>query len=187
MVHSVFVELAKEARSNLVDAVRFTEADAAIVARFKDQLLALTPEIVKAFYDTLFANPATAAVFKEGERPAREKTLVDWWQRTISGPVDDAYWGWQAYAAVIHMKRRVTNSMMLGQTVLIRQFVADRFPNEPGLVAAVGRLLGEVAAVIAGSYDLLSQRSIAKFAGISQGLFMQQVALAVDEVVAEMK
>jgi hypothetical protein len=187
MVHSVLVELAKEARSKLVDAVRFTAADAAIIAKFKDQLLALTPEIVKAFYDGLFANPATAAVFKEGERPAREKTLSDWWQRTISGPVDDAYWGWQAYVGLIHVKRLVSNAMMLGQTTLIRQIVADRFPNEPGLVAAVGRLLGEVAAVIADSYDLMTQRAVAKFAGISQGLIMQQVALGVDELVAEMK
>jgi hypothetical protein len=187
MANTVLVELGKKVRGRLVDSVRFTEADAAIIAKFKDQLLALTPEIGKAFYEGLFANPATAAVFKEGERPAREKTLADWWQRTITGPVDDAYWGWQAYVGLIHVKRQVSNAMMIGQTTLIRQVVADRFPNEPGLVAAVGRLLGEVAAVIADSYEVMMQRAMEKFAGISHSLVIQQVALGVDELFSELK
>jgi len=186
-VHSAFVEFAKLARGKLVEGVRFSEADAATLAKFQGELLALTPDIVKAFYDGLFANPVTAAVFKDRERPAREKTLADWWHRTVVGPVDDAYWGWQAYVGPLHVRRQVTNGMIFGQITLIRQIMADRFPSEPGLVAAVGRLLGEVGAVIAESYDLLRQRALAKFAGISESLLRQQVILWLEEVVGELK
>lgn len=40
-------------------------------------------QVVQGFYDTLFAHPPTRAIFREGERPAREKTLRDWYLRTV--------------------------------------------------------------------------------------------------------
>jgi hypothetical protein len=78
----------------MAQEARFRPEDHQVLLKHKDRLLALTDELVKAFYDTLFATPNTRKVFHEGERPEREKTLRDWWQRTIEGPVDEDYWAW---------------------------------------------------------------------------------------------
>ena len=40
--------------------------------------------VVQFFYDTIFAHARTAAVFHDGERPAREKTLQDWYLALFS-------------------------------------------------------------------------------------------------------
>ena len=43
-------------------------------------------EVAQFFYDTLFAHARTAAVFHDGERPAREKTLKAWYLRFSPQP-----------------------------------------------------------------------------------------------------
>jgi len=71
---------------------RFTDQDAEVLLKYKDVLLGFEKGLVKGFYDTLYAHEATRAIFKDGEREAREKTLIDWYRRTLNGPFDDAYW-----------------------------------------------------------------------------------------------
>ena len=81
--------MARTALVQMPPESRFREADARLIARYRDPLLALEGEVVKRFYDSLYAHPATSAVFVDGERPAREKTLIVWWRRTLEGPLDD--------------------------------------------------------------------------------------------------
>ncbi len=115
MVDKVFREMPPESR--------FTDADAEVIKKYSRELLSIGDKIVKVFYDTLFAHEPTASVFKPGERPAREKTLADWWIRTINGPFDRSYWEWQAYVGVIHFRRDVTNSMMIAMWAVILNLV----------------------------------------------------------------
>jgi hypothetical protein len=136
--------IARQAMEDMAQEARFRPEDHQVLLKHKDRLLALTDELVKAFYDTLFATPNTRKVFHEGERPEREKTLRDWWKRTIEGSVDEDYWVWQAYVGLIHVKREVTNPMMVGQAFLIEN-VVRRHVNEPEVVEALGRLMATVA------------------------------------------
>jgi len=76
-------EIARQAIEDMAQEARFRPEDHQVLLKHKDRLLALTDELVKAFYDTLFTTPNTRKVFHEGERPEREKTLRDWWRRTI--------------------------------------------------------------------------------------------------------
>jgi len=85
-------EIARAAVEQTPPPCRVSPEHAAVIARNADALVALGPEIAAAFYNTLFDHKPTAKVFHEGERPMREKTFLDWWERTAHGPIDDDYW-----------------------------------------------------------------------------------------------
>ncbi len=83
-----------------------------MLARHAPLMEGWTEEPVQGFYDTLFAHAATWVVFREGERKEREKTLRDWYLRTLRGPFNGVYFAWQALVGLVHVRRGVTNAMM---------------------------------------------------------------------------
>jgi hypothetical protein len=166
--------------------VRFQPQDHAIIEAHKDELLALTDTVVKNFYDDLFATPGTRQVFREGERAVREKTLADWYRRTIEGPIDENYWAWHAHIGLLYVKRRVTNVMMIGGVFNVLATVRSRLGDRVALMEAMQRLLGTVAAVIAYAYDLFRLMSVEKITGIGPELIERQVVLGVEEVLREL-
>jgi len=182
-----FTGLAQRALSIMTSSAQFTPKDQEIISQFKDQLLQLRDAMVKEFYDSLFANPATAAIFQPGERQAREKSLADWWTRTIEGPVNDDYWAWQSYVGLLHVKRQVTNATMFSQIMFLISFLRRHFPGQDELLGALERLLASVAAVIAHSYDVFVAKTVERVTGVSDALFAQQVAVGVDELLRDFK
>lgn len=177
-------EIARQAMEEIAQEARFRPEDHQVLLKHKDKLLAITDDLIKTFYDSLFATPSTRKVFHEGERPEREKTLRDWWKRTIEGPVDEDYWAWQAYVGLLHVKRAVTNPMMLAQAFLIKN-VVRRNVNEPEVLEAMNRLLGTVAAIIAYSYEKVQLLSIEETTGIGQDLVRTNVRLGVEKLLED--
>jgi hypothetical protein len=184
MKRETLKEIARQAMEDMAQASRFQPEDHQVLLKHKDKLLALTDELVKGFYDTLFATPNTQKVFHEGERPEREKTLRDWWKRTIEGPVDEDYWTWQAYVGLIHVKRVVTNPMMLGQAFRVVD-VLHRHVNEPEVVEALGHLMATVAAIIAYGYEKAQLLSIEETTGIGQELIKTNVRVGVEKLLED--
>ena len=177
-------EIARQAIEDMALEARFRPEDHQVLLKHKDSLLALTDELVKAFYDTLFATPSTRKVFHEGERPAREKTLRDWWQKTVEGPVDEEYWAWQAYVGLIHVKREVSNPMMLGQAFMIEDLVRTHL-DDPEVAGAMRRLMATVAAIIAYGYEKAQLLSIEETTGISQELIKTNVRVGVEKLLED--
>jgi len=177
-------EIARQAMEDMAQDTRFRPEDHQVLLKHKDSLLALTDDLVKTFYDTLFATPNTRKVFHEGERPEREKTLRDWWRRTIEGPVDEDYWAWQAYVGLIHVKRVVTNPMMLGQAFMIQDLVRQHIAD-PELAGAVSRLMATVGAIIAYGYEKAQLLSIEETTGMDQELLKTNVRIGVEKLLEE--
>ena len=177
-------EIARQAIEDMALEARFRPEDHQVLLKHKDKLLALTDELVKTFYDTLFATPSTRKVFHEGERPAREKTLVDWWQKTVEGPVDEEYWAWQAYVGLIHVKREVSNPMMMGHAFLIKN-VVRRHVNETEVLDAMNRLMATVAAIIAYGYEKAQLLSVEETTGISKELIKTNVRVGVEKLLED--
>ncbi|APD10439.1 MULTISPECIES: protoglobin domain-containing protein [Thermus] len=172
-----FQGLAQRVLAEMPPEDRFSQADAEALARHKGALLALGDELVRAFYDTLFAHPPTARVFREGERPEREETLRRWWRRTVEGPFDLDYWAWQAYVGLVHLKRDVSNPMMLGHAAFVARFVADRLPEA---APSVNRLMATVAALIAEGYKEVYLKAAREITGQSKELLERSVRIAVE-------
>ncbi|ALJ90718.1 protoglobin domain-containing protein [Thermus aquaticus] len=154
-----FYTIAQEIWSQLPPQARFRPVeDGKILARHRTFLEGLTEELVQGFYDTLFAHPPTRAVFREGERPLREKTLRDWYLRTLAGPFNGQYFAWQALVGLVHVRRGVTNAMMTSMWNWLTEEVArkaqEALPPEEAraLEGAFRRLAFTVAALISEEY-----------------------------------
>ncbi len=169
------VEIAKEALEQMPPETRFRPEDAALIARHKEVLLSWTDELVKAFYDSLFAHPPTRKVFREGERPEREKTLENWWRRTVEGPLDAGYFTWMAKVGLVHVVRKVENPMMLAMASFVAEFVERKshdakLPEADPLTEAFYRLSMAVGAVITHGYDRYRALALYSVAGMEPAL-----------------
>jgi len=154
-----FYAIAQEIWSQLPPQARFHPVeDGKVLARHRPFLEGLTEDLVQGFYDTLFAHPPTRAIFREGERPLREKTLRDWYLRTLAGPFNGQYFAWQALVGLVHARRGVTNAMMTGMWGWVTERVAQRaqeaLPPEEAraLEGAWRRLAFTVSALISEEY-----------------------------------
>ncbi|WP_038045256.1 protoglobin domain-containing protein [Thermus caliditerrae] len=166
---------------------RFSEEDAALVLRHRELLLGLEERLVQLFYDSLYSHPATRAVFRERERPERERTLREWWRRTLSGPFDQDYWAWQAYVGLAHVRRGVTNPMMLGHAALVARAVGEAVREVEGgaLTGAVSRLMATVSALIANGYHEVYLEAASQITGQSRSLLERSVEVALSALEAK--
>ena len=168
--------------------ILFNEEDANIIIRHKEALLSITDKLVKDFYDILFAHPATAAVFREGERAIREKDMRDWWIRTVSGPFNEEYWRWQAFVGIVHFRRNISNSMMMGMWAWIvgqvTYLLMGKIPNEElaRLHGALLRLAVTNASLTVAGYEGLMERGFAEEAGVDTQLIRTIVTLKAQEM-----
>ncbi|PID50977.1 MAG: globin domain protein [Propionibacteriales bacterium] len=147
------------------------------VLRNQELLLGLTDDVVQGFYDTLYQHPQTSQVFVDGERPMREKTLADWYERTVRGPLDDDYWAWMALVGLTHVIRRVTNPMMLAMASYVAQFIEERVVDFPIseeernlLVSAFRRVASMASAIITYAYDNAISSALFEVVGMPEAL-----------------
>lgn len=175
-------DVARAAFDQMPPGCRFRESDAQLILAHRDALLALEVEVTQVFYDTLYAHPTTRAVFVDGERPAREETLIRWWRRTVNGPLDEEYFAWMAMVGLVHVSRRVSNPMMVSMASCVSSFVAEKAVTLPidraeaeALIEAFQRLTSTVMGVITFGYDRAYDRAVVtaleELAGMPESLF----------------
>ncbi len=170
-------EIAQAAIDQTPPDCRVHQEHADVIARHADALIALGPDMVTEFYNTLYSHEPTTAVFKEGERQMREESLIDWWNRTARGPIDHSYWSWMAMVGLIHVIRRVTNPMMLAMTQFVAGYLsrnADKLnlpdDEQAQLVDAFRRVAGMTGSVITWGYDHAVSAALFEVAGMPEAL-----------------
>ena len=193
-------EVARVAMAYIPPDCRFTSGDAQAIVDHRELLLGLGTRLVTGFYDTLYAHPPTAAVFRDNERSERERTLDQWWQRTVSGPLDDDYFSWMAMVGLVHVSRGVQNPAMLAMAehivdVLAAEFASSDMPiaDRDRLVEAFRRLVSTLGALITFGYTFGYEEAIwtvlDDVVGMPEGLLrrlrVQQMIAAVDRARAE--
>ena len=181
--------LQREILDEMVPSGRFDALDAAAIARHTDLLLAMEDDLVAGFYDRLEAHPPTAAIFAPGERPAREATLRGWWQRTVTGPLDDRYWAWMALVGVVHIRRGVRNPMMLSMITHVEDAVGTAATAEglateeaDALRRAFGHLGQTVSAVIAEAYTQAYVGALQELAGLNPRLLANMLTIEIQAI-----
>ncbi len=178
-----------EVLKTLIELTGYAQEDAQILAQTKTVTAQWAEDFAKAFYDTLFGYPPTAAVFKPGERPAREKTLKDWYLRVVSGEIDDGFWLWQWKVGLIHIPRRVPNDYMLGMMSRVQQLFLQKcleaFPQEQAVrvFLAFKRVTDVVAGLIAEGYMRGHQLAMKELLGFRQELLDRMMDMEVDTLV----
>lgn len=174
--------------SQMPPATRFRKEDAKRIQAHKEFLLSLEDKIVAGFYDTLYNHQQTSAIFVEGERPDREQTLRDWWQRTVNGPFDAEYWTWQTLVGLIHIKRQVKNPMMIAmwgwilsnlRTELSTQLSAEEVAQ---VMDSLERLAATVQSLTAESYLSNYIAALRESTGFNAELLQRMVSTEVDDL-----
>lgn len=189
-----FYAIAQGIWSQLPPSARFRPLeDGKVLTRHRAFLEGLVDELVQGFYDTLFAHPPTRAVFREGERPLREKTLRDWYLRTVQGPFNGQYFAWQALVGLVHVRRGVTNAMMAAMWNWLTEEVARRaraaLPPEEAraLEDAWRRLAFTVMALIAEEYLEAYLEALALAKGEDPRAFLEEAQEAAARLLEKLK
>lgn len=183
--------ITKEIMVQMPPDTRFREEDRQVIIKHRDSLLGLEEKVVHGFYDTLMVHPPTKAIFREGERAAREETLRQWWQRTLAGSFDENYWTWQALVGLIHVKRKVKNVMMISMwgwiLTTLRNELQGNIPDDDlkRVMEALERLAATVQALTAESYLEHYVTALRKATGFESGLLDRMVEAEVEDLVRE--
>lgn len=145
--------------------INYNEADWDVLASEKETIKTWAPELISAFYDTLYSIEETSKVFHEGERSKLEATLEQWIVTILSGRQGSEFWDHQWYIALLHIKRGTKNLFMLGimnrlQQVVLEKSIAN-FTSQRALEVfeAFLRISGMVAGLIAHCYDEVAETS----------------------------
>ena len=177
--------------NDLITLVGYTEADAQTLRTVSSETQLWGKEIAAVFYDTVYGYAPTTAVFKEGERPAREKTLIQWYTLLASGYIDDDFWQWQWYVGLIHIPRGIRNAYMMGMMSRIQQLFSQRcldtFDSEQAHIVynAFKRVTDVVAGLIAESYFESYIEAVERATTQTKQSLNRRVDAAIAEMVAE--
>jgi hypothetical protein len=183
-------ELAASVIQTCLPESLLTDKDRAAIKRNEKLLLGLEDALVALFYDSLYAHGPTAAVFEDGERPQREQTLRDWWQRTVEGPLDNSYFAWMALVGVIHIRRGVQNPMMLSMFHLVLDAVhcealkALTADEAEELRLALSHLASTAASVISDSYTETYIKALYDLAGLNPKLTDRMLQISIKDIEA---
>ena len=178
--------------AQLLHLTGVTEEDFATLKRTSHITQQWVDDFTQAFYDILFSYKPTAAVFKEGERPAREASLKEWYLLVTSGNVANRqFWNHQWYVGIIHIPRKVTNPFMFGMMSRVQQLFLHRCLQECELgeaettFLAFKRVTDVIAALIAESYHVNYMSAVEHVAGLRPALVEQMMSLEVENMVTE--
>ncbi len=188
-MESNLMELTRKLLNHIPANLRLNDEDINTLNSHLDFFTSKAELITKDFYDTLFNNEATRKVFQEGERPIREKSLVDWVVKTVGGKFDIDYWAWQTFVGILHIKRRVSNDYMIIMMHRVSDLVIGEaykdLPEEEArkLKTAWLKVAGTVLSLISESYHYFYLVAISQTTGLNLNLLDNLVRVEVDNLV----
>lgn len=148
-------------------------------------------EIVQMFYDTLFAHARTASAFHAGERPAREKTLREWYLSLFDSRDTEDFWNKQGRIGFVHIRRHINNEFMIGMASRVSDVFTQKalaaFETEQGVAVtqAFNRILKSVVGLTAENYDVMSQMAFSESTGAEPQLIDRLIQKSVTNVEKE--
>lgn len=178
---------------DLITLSGLTEQDYQTLKEVAPQTQAWADEFTQAFYDTLYGYAPTSHIFREGERPARENTLITWYKEVTSGNIDMDFWRRQWIIGLVHIPRRVTDPFMIGMMSRVQQLFLKKcietFELERALAifGAFKRVSDVVTGLIAEGYFLSYVEATERMTGQSRALTERLVGLEISKMTEEMR
>lgn len=178
---------------DLLTLSQLTEDDYQILKDSASVTQEWTQELTQHFYDTLYGYAPTSHVFKPGERPDRESTLITWYMEVTSGNIDINFWRRQWIIGLVHIPRRVTDPFMIGMMSRTQQFFLKKclesFDSEQALkiYTAFKRVCDTVTGLIAEGYFLSYVEATERMTGQSRALTDRLVGLEISRMIEEMR
>lgn len=176
---------------DLLTLSQLTEDDYQILKDSASVTQEWTQELTQHFYDTLYGYVPTSHVFKPGERPDRESTLIKWYMEVTSGNIDMNFWRRQWIIGLVHIPRRVTDPFMIGMMSRSQQFFLNKclesFDAEQAIkvYTAFKRVCDTVTGLIAEGYFLSYVEATERMTGQSRALTDRLVSLEISRMIDE--
>ncbi len=151
----------------------FGPADGDALRRLSGAASPHLPAIAEVFYDRILGHPeARQALQGEARVGHLKKTLVEWMQRLLTGPWDEAYWESRLRIGRVHVRIGLPQHYMFGAMNVVRtelgRIAFERFGATPEQLAevhaALHRILDLELAIMLHTYrdDLLAQQARAE-------------------------
>jgi hypothetical protein len=143
----------RQSIQGLIDLTKVSAEDCQTLRNVAGQTEQWADQFVKMFYDTLFDYHPTRVLFREGERPARETTIRDWYLQVVRGEIGDDFWSAQWQVGRHHIDRNIPNSYMLAmmhrtQAFFVHKCAATFGPEEALKISDAFKKVTDVAAGI---------------------------------------
>lgn len=167
------------------------EQDVRLIQHYRLLLANYEAPLVEGFYDTLFADANTRDYLSPEQRKQREQTLRHWYRVTIHGGFDVAYWQWQAFVGVVHVKHGISNAAMLGMWGWIINFLQERLladlPLEEAsaLLHVLHKLQVVVSSLVVESYILTEREAIKAASGLNSKILGRFIHIEIDRLLQE--
>ena len=178
----------KDGLETIKALTELSQADFDTLKEVAPQAREWTSEIVQVFYDAVYAHARTAAVFHDGERPDREKTLEDWYNSIFDAGDTEEFWKTQGRIGFVHIRRHINNEFMIGMASKVREIfqakAVEAFGAEQGLkvAQAFSRVLNTVVGLTAEGYDVMSNIAISEATGAGPELIDLLVQDTVNDI-----
>ncbi len=176
---------------DLVVLTGFTEQDSQILRESAPQTKLWVEDIIKEFYDTLFAHSRTASVFTDSERPHREETLRQWYLEVTSGQISPDFWERQWFVGLVHIKRKVNNQFVVGILSRVQDLFLTKCMLEydkargERVFEAFKRVTDVIAGLIVEGYRLQYLSAVERVSGIEPALIERMAISEADRMVSE--
>jgi hypothetical protein len=186
-------EITKEILDQLPKETKLGEEDIAVIRKHKEFILNHADGIIIDFYDTLFGNTETKAIFYEGERSIREKSLKVWFEKTVNGKFDLDYWAWQTFVGILHVKRKVKNNMMIAMMGRVSDLISTTAISKLETTDAIAlknawsKFSSTVLALIGESYHIFYMKAVSNTTGLQHKLLENSVKVEIDNLIDEFK
>lgn len=168
-----------------------TDEDRQVILDNADFLTRIGEPLVERFFELVFSYEPTRQVFSDAEVQQPTSFVVDWWTRTVRGPLDDDYFRWMTLVGLVHIRRGVKNPMMISMFTIVANTVHDLARAELGsetaekLRAAFSRYGATVSSLITESYTATYIFALEDLAGLRPELLQNMINITVGRIEEE--
>jgi len=179
--------------TDLITLTRLSESDYQVLRDHQAQTQLWGNDIVKEFYDTLYAYERTAKIFKEGERQTRETALGQWYIEITSGNYPQDFWQRQWVIGLVHISQQVTNPFMLAmisrmQQTFLKKCLQTYPPAEAEQVfSSFKRVTDVIAGLIAEGYFVNYISAMEQVGGLKLSLVQRMIDLEIKKKLSKIK
>lgn len=165
-------ELVDTIMVTIIPQARLTDDDRQAITDNRAFLLGLGDALVDGFFDIVFNYEPTSAVFSDAEHEHPSEFVTDWWERTVTGSLDEDYFRWMALVGLVHIRRDVKNPMMISMFTIVQDVISAAAleqldpENAKRLRIAFRHYGAIVASMITESYTVCYKYAIEDIAGI---------------------
>ncbi len=168
-----------------------TAEDAALIQRNRAFFEQHEAALIKGFYDEVFGDTHLKHYLNSAQRSQREETLRQWYRVTTHGNFDEAYWQWQVFVGIVHVKHGISNSSMMGMWRRMISFLQERLflslPHEEAqaVLTVLQKLQVSVSSLIVESYLLTEREAIKRVSGLKDKILDRFIHIEIDALLVQ--